>query len=62
MEEDMSKWSILEKLMQDVRKNKEDEEKKDKVVVEDELINQWMTVTNPVPDTEKNLLESLKDR
>lgn len=59
MEEDMSKWSILEKLMQDVRKNKEDEKK---VVVEDELINQWMTVTNPVPDTEKNLLESLKDR
>lgn len=57
----MSKWSILEKLMQDVRKNKEDE-KKDKVVVEDELINQWMTVANPVPDTEKNLLESLKDR
>jgi len=55
----MSKWSILEKLMQDVRKNKEDEKK---VVVEDELINQWMTVTNPVPDTEKNLLESLKDR
>lgn len=56
----MSKWAILEKLMQDVRKK--DGEKKEKGKGEDELINQWMTVTNPVPEKEKNMLEGLKDR
>lgn len=60
MDEDMSKWAILEKLMQDVRKK--DGEKKEKGKGEDELINQWMTVTNPVPEKEKNMLEGLKDR
>lgn len=59
----MSKWSVLEKLIQDVRK-KEGHEKKlpEKKVVEDELINQWMTISKPVPEKEKNLLENLKDR
>ncbi|XP_066154409.1 zinc finger matrin-type protein CG9776-like isoform X1 [Euwallacea fornicatus] len=58
MDEDMTKWSILEKLMQDVRKKEDQKEKS----TEDEVINQWMTISNPVPETEKNLLESLKDR
>lgn len=61
MDEDMSKWSVLEKLMQDVRK-KEDDKKERAREVEDELINQWMTIANPVPEKDKNLLESLKDR
>ncbi|XP_050293096.1 zinc finger matrin-type protein CG9776-like isoform X2 [Anthonomus grandis grandis] len=59
MDEDMSKWSVLEKLMEDVRKK---ESKKEDNKQEDELINQWMSVANPVGEKEKNMLETLKDR
>ncbi|KAH1026575.1 zinc finger matrin-type protein CG9776 isoform X1 [Dendroctonus ponderosae] len=62
MDEDMSKWTILEKLVQDVRKKDGEKKEKGPSKGEDELINQWMTVTNPVPEKEKNLLEGLKDR
>ncbi|KAL1505242.1 hypothetical protein ABEB36_004849 [Hypothenemus hampei] len=60
MDEDMSKWSILEKLVHDVRKK--DGEKKETKEREEELINHWVTVTHTLPDKEKNLLETLKDR
>ncbi|XP_030766960.1 zinc finger matrin-type protein CG9776 isoform X2 [Sitophilus oryzae] len=54
--EDMSKWTVLEKLLEDHRK-------KDNTKIsntEDELINQWMTVADPAK--EKNIIETLKDR
>ncbi|KAJ8922890.1 hypothetical protein NQ315_007926 [Exocentrus adspersus] len=64
MEEDLtSKWNVLERLVQEHKLKEEREQKeKEKVKeVEDPLINQWMTVSQP-PEKDKRLLEDLKDR
>ncbi|XP_060531373.1 zinc finger matrin-type protein CG9776 isoform X2 [Cylas formicarius] len=53
MNEDMTKWNVLEKLLQEHRKKEKDPE--------DALISQWMTVVEPI-DKEKTMLDSLKDR
>ncbi|KAF7278171.1 hypothetical protein GWI33_008784 [Rhynchophorus ferrugineus] len=53
--EDMSKWTVLEKLLEDHRKRDVKTNN-----TEDELISQWMTVSEPTK--EKNILDTLKDR
>ncbi|KAJ8945424.1 hypothetical protein NQ318_009880 [Aromia moschata] len=68
MEEDLtSKWSVLEKLVEEHKKNEEkrekerEKEKEKGKEPEDPLINQWMTVSQP-HEKDKRLLENLKDR
>lgn len=51
----MSKWTVLEKMLEDHRKKDIKTNN-----TEDELISQWMTVSEPAK--EKNILDTLKDR
>nr|CAH7746260.1 unnamed protein product [Callosobruchus chinensis] len=63
MNEDLSsKWSVLEKLVEEHKKKEErDRRERGSEEKDDPLINQWMTVSQP-PEKDKKLLESLKDR
>lgn len=68
MDEDLSsKWSVLEKLVEEHKKkemrDKEDtfKEKKEAESLDDSLINQWMSVPQP-PAKEKLMLDTLRDR
>jgi len=61
--EDMSKWTVLEKLFEDARKKEEEKREVAKIAsTEDEMINQWMTVSKPEIEKERIMLDSLKDR
>ncbi|VEN36928.1 unnamed protein product [Callosobruchus maculatus] len=63
MNEDLSsRWSVLEKLVEEHKKKEErDRRERESEEKDDTLINQWMTVSQP-PEKDKKLLESLKDR
>ncbi|XP_049825369.1 zinc finger matrin-type protein CG9776 isoform X3 [Aethina tumida] len=63
LEEDLSsKWSVLERLVEEHKKHEEMAIAKEKEKQpEDKLISQWMTVQE-APQKEKDMLGSLKDR
>ncbi|XP_018571648.1 zinc finger matrin-type protein CG9776 isoform X2 [Anoplophora glabripennis] len=62
MDEDLSsKWNVLERLVEEHKKKEEKKEKEKIKELEDPLINQWMTVSQP-QEKDKRLLEDLKDR
>ena len=59
----MSKWTVLEKFFEDARKREDEKKELSKLSIpEDEMINQWMTVSKPEIEKERVMLDSLKDR